>query len=201
MNLISKLLAGAMLLVLGACSSSWETDFDAPLSSEVTKGWRVVDVQVTVPDSLTTSEQNSFAPSYDVVWHGEEFGDRRAQVAQIVKDGVKDGSAKLRGPRPVILQVVVSRFHAVTPKAVARAPGAVHDIRYTIQAFDRSGKALTPAVVTAADLEAYVGGAAIVAAQNGQTQKSRIRAHLGKVTAGWLGIGPDPRRTFTGVGR
>ena len=201
MNLITKLVAGSLILVLGACSSTWETDYDAPLSASVTKGWRVVDVDVVVPDTLTTSEVNSFAPSYDIIWHGEALGDRRKQVAKIMEDGIASGASKLRGPRPVVLRVVLGRFHAVTPKAVARAPGAVHDIRYTIQAFDRSGKALTPPVVTAADLEAFVGSAAIVAAQNGQTQKVRIRDHLAAVTAGWLGIGPDPRRTFTGVGR
>lgn len=201
MKLITKIVAAALMLGLGACSGTWTTNFDAPLSSDVTRGWRVSSVQVVVPESLTTSEQNSYAPNFDVIWHGEALGDRKVQVAQIVEDGVKQGSANLRGSKPVTLQVVLARFHAVTPIAVSRAPGAVHDIRYTIQAFDRGGNPLTPPVDTTADLEAFVGPQAIIAAQGGQTQKVRIRNHLASVTAGWLGVGPDPRRSFTGVGR
>ncbi len=201
MKLLTKIVAVAALLGLGACSSTWTTNYDAPLSSDVSRGWRVASVQVVVPDSLTTSEQNSFAPNFDIVWHGEPLGDRKAQVARLMEEGVRAGSAKLRGSKPVTLQVIMSRFHAVTPRAVSRAPGAVHDIRYTIQAFDSRGNPLTPQVITMADLEANVGTQAILAAQQGQTQQVRIRDHIAKVTAGWLGVGPDPRRSFTGVGR
>ncbi|MEM6341228.1 MAG: hypothetical protein AAF729_08760 [Pseudomonadota bacterium] len=41
----------------------------------------------------------------------------------------------------------------------------------------------------------------MISAQQGQTQKVRIRDHLSRVIRGWLGVGPDPRGVFTGVGR
>ena len=34
----------------------------------------------------------------------------------------------------------------------------------------------------------------------GQSQKSQITAHVAATIAGWLGVGPDPRMTFTRAG-
>ena len=190
------------LLALSGCSNTWEVDYEAPLDNSVTKNWRISKVDVIVPESLTTSDENSLAPNYDVVWHGDLPGDRKAQIAQLMEEGIRKGSTSLRGSKRVILRVVVAQFHAVTPAAVSRAPAAVHDIRYTIQAFDaRTGKALNEPVLINADLSAYVGSQAVVAAQSGQTQKVRIRNHLARVTMGWLGTGPAPRESFTSIGR
>ncbi len=201
MNLITKLLAGMLLVLLGACSGQWETNYDEPLSTDVSRSWLVKGVQVVVPDALTTSEQNSFAPNFDIVWHGDPVGDRKAQVTEILRAGISRGASSLRGPVPVTLQVILIRFHAVTPLAVSRAPAAVHDIAYTVQAFNSAGQPVSEQVFIRADIEAFVGTQAIVAAQTGETQKKRITDHLADVTAGWLGIGADPRRSFTSVGR
>ena len=97
--------------------------------------------------------------------------------------------------------VVAKEFNAVTPAALAGAPSAVHNISYTMQVFSRAGEPITQPELIDADLPALVGGEAIAAFQTGQTQKARITAHLARVTQGWLGIGPDPRRTFRTVGR
>ena len=45
------------------------------------------------------------------------------------------------------------------------------------------------------------GAAAVTAAMQGDTQRVRIVNHLARVTRGWLGVGPDQRRTFTSFGR
>ena len=96
----------------------------------------------------------------------------------------------------------LQEFHGVTPVALSRAPGAVHNISYTAQVFDlRTGEAITDPQLIRADLPANVGVSAVIAAQAGDTQKARITKHLAAVTKGWLGVGPDQRRTFSGVGR
>ncbi len=198
-----KTLAKALCFTaLAACSTSFETDFAQPLSPDVTRGWNVVGVSVSVPNELTVSEDNSFVPVADIVWHGDPRGDRRAQVADIVREGVTRGASELNGPRPVNLNVQVSEFHGVTPIAREKAPSAVHNITYFIQATDaRTGDVISPPEQIKADLEALTGFQAIEATIQGRTQKVRVTDHIEAVTEGWLGIGPDPRGTFEGLGR
>lgn len=192
----------AAAVALAGCASDWTTDYEATVGPEVSRDWRVTDVQVQVPDSLTVSEVNSFAPDADIVWHGDPPGDRRSQVAEILKTGIEGGSSTLRGKRPVTIVAALQNFHGVTPMSVTRAPAAVHNIAYQIQVFDsETGDAITDSTFIQADLEAFTGAAAVVATQQGQTQKVRVTNHLTAVTRGWLGTGPDVRRTFGSFGR
>jgi hypothetical protein len=189
-------------MLLSGCAGNWGVKYaDAP-EPQVTGKWRLARVNVSVPDTLSVSEDNTYAPNADIVWHGEDFGDRRKQVAAIVREGITKGARRLEGSIPVVLSARVIQFHAVTPAAVARAPGAVHNIKYDFQVFHAgTGEALTGSERISADLEAYVGSAAVIAAIQGDTQRVRIVRHLAAVTAGWLGIGDDQRHTFGGVGR
>ena len=190
------------LMLLAGCAGSWTTDYEAPIDPDVSRAWNVRDVNVVVPVNLTTTETNSYAPNADIVWHGDDFGDRKVQIAAILDDGITRGAAPLRGRKPVILNVVVQEFHGVTPAARSRAPSAVHNIGYTIQVLDaRTREPLTEPEAIRADLEAYVGETAFEAMAVGETQKVRITRHLAEVTAGWLGLGPDPRKTFSSAGR
>lgn len=187
---------------LAACSGAWETSYEEPLDPAVTRDWTVRNVVVMLPEDLTTTEENAYAPDADVVWHGEPFGDRKAQAAAIVQDGIRQGARSLRGRQPVNLEVTLTEFHALTPKARNNAPSAVHNISYIMQVVDaRTGEAITEPEPIRADLIALTGANAIEAVLQGETQKVRITHHLKTVTAGWLGIGPDPRRAFSSAGR
>lgn len=191
-----------VLTFIAACSGDWRTDYDVTVPADVSKSWRVNHVAVVVPDALTVNNDNTLAPNGDIVWHGEPFGDRKEQVKLIFEDGVVQGSASLKGSRPVQLNVVVQQFHAVTPSAVTQSPGAVHNITYQFSVVDtRTGKTLAEPQIIKADLEAFVGAAAITAAIQGQDQRTRIVEHLKQVTEGVLGVGPDPRRSFSSIGR
>ena len=120
----------------------------------------------------------------------------------IVEDGIRAGSIGLPGDRDVTILARVQHFHAVTPAAIARSPGAVHNVAYRVQVFDsKTAEPLTEAQNIQADLEAFVGDAAIVAEIQGQGQRVRLVDHISKVTAGWLGIGFDQRRVFDSIGR
>ncbi len=195
------ILLGGTAALLSGCGR-WQVEYEAGIDPSVTRTWKLADVNVTVPTSLSVSNDNTYAPNADIVWHGEPFGNRRAQVAAIVDEGIRRGAAGLPGSRDVTIVARVGHFHAVTPVAVARAPGAVHNIAYRTQVFDaRTAEPLTEAQTIQADLEAFVGDAAIVAQIQGQSQRVRIVDHIAKVTAGWLGIGLDQRRAFESVGR
>ena len=195
-------ITGGAAALLAGCSGNWQVAYDNTLDPAVTRTWNLRDVIAIVPDELKVSNANTFAPAADIVWHGEPYGDRRAQVAAVIDEGITKGCAELTGPRPVTITASVRRFHGVTPAAVARAPAAVHNIRYVIRVIDaETGVPLTDEQEIQADLEAFVGAAAIASAVNGQTQRTRIVDHIAQVTRGWLGFGPDQRRTFSSVGR
>ena len=73
---------------------------------------------------------------------------------------------------------------------------------HAVQILDaQTGAELTPEQTISADLEAYVGSAAVAAAINGLSQKRRIIDHIDLVTRGWLGFGQDQRRSFSSIGR
>lgn len=187
---------------LAGCSGQWNVDYAEGVDPTISKSWHLHRVEVVVPENLTVSDANTYAPNADIVWHGDLSGDRREQVASILRDGLMQAGSSLSGPRGVAINARLEHFHAVTPAAVARSPAAVHNIGYVIQVFDdESGDPLTPPERIEADLEAYVGSAAITAAIQGQSQRVRIVDHIANVTRGWLGIGPDPRRTFQSIGR
>lgn len=197
-----SVLLGGCAALLSGCSRNWTVDHGLPLDPAVAKTWNVTDVQTFIPADLTVSNANTFAPNADIVWHGEPFGNRATQVARILKEGIEQGSANLNGPRPVIITASLREFHAVTPTAVSQAPGAVHNIRYNSQVVDaKTGAPLIEPVSITADLEAYVQAAAVTAAIDGNTQRNRIVNHLARVTASWLGTGPDQRREFRSIGR
>jgi hypothetical protein len=189
-------------LFVSGCAGQFASDYAAGLAPEVTRGWTVVDVRAVAYDSRTVSEDNVLVPFADIVWHGEAEGDRRAQVAAIVAEGLGAAAAPLRGARPVELHVAVDRFHGVTPAAINRSPGAVHDIVFRVAVVDRATReVLVPPMRMETDLIAYTQSAAVVARLGGRTERRRIVDHIAAVASGWLGTGPDVRGTFTSIWR
>ena len=202
LNMRSALMA-VLVATLTACSGGeWVTDYPSNLASSETRNWRVTTVDVTVPRSLTTTEDNSFAPNADIVWGEAEVGDRYEQVDRIITDAARRGVSKLRGSRAVVLRIELQTFHALSQRARKRLNSSgVHNVAFIAQIFDAgSGAALTPPSPIRADLLAFVGDQALAAEQQGQTQRVRIVAHVAKVIEGWLG-GPDIRGSFSRRGR
>jgi hypothetical protein len=189
------------LAVLAGCSS-FRTAYEAPIPAEESRGWRVVDVQVTAPETLSVSEARSLVPPADIVWREDPPGDRRAQVAAVVRTAALEGTRGLRGPRPVVLQVTLTRFHALTFEAETRVRNAgVHNIEFVARVVDaRSGAVVAGPDAIEASLPALAGTDMTEARLRGETQRSQITAHLAAVFAGWLGVGPDPRKSFSRLG-
>lgn len=198
------LFGGALCALAAGCATQWATDYSDTISAEVSRGWRVTRIDIRVPETLSVSEKNTFAPDADIVWRGEPEGDRRAQVEAIFEEAARRGTAGLRGPRPVTLEATVTRFHALSDLARERLQiSGVHDIRFTARVLDgRTGAVLAGPEAISADLIAYTGQDAERAMAAGQTQKVRITNHLVRVFAGWTGAGPDDvRGSFTRIGR
>ena len=194
----AKFIALPLLLALAACGGTTsdgriqaeETAFEQPIkaSAGTVESWKLVRVDVTVDPSLRVSTNPSAQfPREEIVWYGEPYGDRRAQVDKIVTDAIGIGASGLRGNRPVVLDVDLKLFHAVTPRAVNNRHYAWHDIQFIIKVRDaNTGKVLETSVPINADLEAYRQEAAKAAALKGETQKVRISRRISSVVHAWL---------------
>lgn len=196
-------LLGASALILSACvgGGRFETDYQ-PLSPEVSRGWRLAEVQIDVPRSLTVSEARTLLPEADIVWREDPLGDRYAQVGTIMQAAVLRGAQGLRGSRPVVISVTVTRFHALTLEAEqSNFDWGVHNIDFVAQVTDaRTGEVLVPATKIRAETPAWSGTRMREARRNGITQKSMISDHVAATVAGWLGTGPDNRGNFSRMG-
>lgn len=201
---LKTLLLGATLALAGCIGvETFETSYDAPVSASVSKGWRVVDVSVSVPETLTVSEEHTYEPDADIVWREDPIGDRHPQVAAIMKAAIAKGASGLKGPRPVRLMVTMTRFHALTFEAESLniAGVGVHNVNFTISVVDaRSGAVLAGPTAIDAAMPALTGAEMIKARVRGESQKSQISAHVAATIAGWLGIGPDQRDSFVRAG-
>jgi hypothetical protein len=192
-----------LLAACGGGGSTFRTYYPAGVPADVARGWRVVDVAVSVPESLVVSEAKTLLPRADIVWREDPAtGDRHAQVAVIMKTAIQQGASGLRGGRPVRLSVVVSKFHALTFEAETRVENAgVHNVDFTIQVTDAaSGAVLAGPEKIEAAFPALAGAQMAAARAQGQTQKSMIISHVRQTVAGWLGTGPDIRNSFSRQG-
>jgi hypothetical protein len=196
-------LLGVTAVLLSACvgGGTFETAYDT-LPSDVTRTWRLAEVRVDVPRTLTVSEAKTLLPNADIVWREDPLGDRYDQVDAIMGEAVTRGARGLRGSRPVAIDITVTRFHALTFEAEQRGQNwGVHNIRFIAQVSDaRTGEVLVPATEIRAELPALSGDQMRAARQEGVTQKSMITNHVAATVAGWLGTGPDNRTEFSRQG-
>ena len=155
--------------------------------STAAQSWRVQDVRVNVPESLSVSEANLYFPGTDIVWREDRFGDRRAQVASIVDLAVSQAAIGMAGNNPVYLDIELKRFHALTQKARASI-GGTHSIQFDVIVRDVEGNPLIRKFPVEIKLKAYGGSKAIAAEMRGETQKVRITREIARVMRKRLGV-------------
>ena len=127
MRLFTTLAMGTLLVVLAACSNGRRGDdigqttavvVPAEIGRKAAK-WNVGGVRVIVPAELEVNEANSYYPRGDIVWRDDPPGDRRAQVAKVMFDGISEGLKHLNGPQAVDVEIDVQRLHYMTEKTRA----------------------------------------------------------------------------------
>lgn len=190
MKFVKAITVIAALGVLASCTSR-NTTFDDEVRSLESTDWHVHGVRVTVPESLTTTEVNIFQPDVDIVWHGDPQGDRRAQVGEILHDGLEKAAESLfpeNTHRAVIIKATLLQFHSLTPRARA-ITGGVHKVKFSIEAVDQiTGEVLAGPTVIEADEFAFGGRSAVASDAEGETMKIRITNRIAEVVADWLGL-------------
>lgn len=163
-------------VALGAATPSLAFQQESATPSLTVSG-----INVRVPQELTVSEANGYYPRADIVWRGDDLGDRRQQVKAIFEHAFATGTSTLNGDRPVVIDVQVSRFHSLTERARERV-GGVHNMEFFLTVYDaETGAVVMPARLVEANLPALGGVAAIEAVQRGQTQKVRVSTYLSMV--------------------
>lgn len=128
-------------------------------------------VRVSVPRTLHVSEANLYYPIADIVWRGEARGDRYAQVSALFTEAADRATGAMTEGRPVVVDIEVVRFHALTEKTRYTFGGS-YSLKFRIGVTD----AETGAVVVAPHLvnasqPASGGQKAIEEEERGLTQK------------------------------
>jgi len=186
--MIAFRIAAALVLGLGlsACANVETASRNAPLDSEVMQpvpvSLDIQDIRVTVPETLRVSEANSYYPGGDIVWREDPPGDRHAQVRAIFETALQEGVAQLpRGAVPAVLDVTVTRFHALSEKA-RYTIGGVHAVQFEyVLRHPATGEAYGAPKFVKADFKAFGGQKAINAEREGITQKLRISEQIANV--------------------
>jgi hypothetical protein len=143
--------------------------------------YNVKRVNVLVPRTLRVSEANVFYPIADIVWHGDPLGDRYAQVASVLQEGLDAGTANLKTGRAVEVDVQLTRFHALTPKT-RYTVGGVHDTEFLMTVKDAvTGEVLDGPRKVLAEAHASGGQRALEEEAAGITQRSVIEGRLAVV--------------------
>jgi hypothetical protein len=181
----------ALILALGlsACSSYDLTTRNAPLDESgasvgtvtALPALQVVDTRIVVPRTLQVSEANSYYPMGDIVWRGDAYGDRHAQIEAILSESMRLAQNGHRGSTPAVVEITLQRFHSLTEKT-RFSVGGVHSIRFDLTLRDpKTGAILAPTRTIRADLREYGGDRAMQAERQGMTQKLRVTRHLANV--------------------
>ena len=171
---------------LSACASVDTATRNAPLDNAISQSVPVSldiqDIRVMVPKSLKASEANRYYPGGDIVWREDPPGDRHAQVKAIFQNALQTGVSQMpKGTVPAILDVKVTRFHALSEKA-RYTIGGVHALQFEyVLRNPATGEAYSAPKFVKADLKAFGGQAAINAERQGITQKVRISEKLANV--------------------
>ena len=175
-----------MGLSVAGCSAPETATRNAPLEAPTaavsTPVYAIQDIRVSVPKSLKVSEANRYYPGGDIVWREDPRGDRHAQVKAIFESAMQKGvDAMQPGQVPAVLDIQVTRFHALTEKA-RYTTGGVHALQFHMLLRNpETGAPYGEPQFVKADFKALGGQAAIRAEAKGVTQKYRITNHLASV--------------------
>ena len=172
---------------LSACSSGMTTvmkfapDTDPPMDVTRLPSLYVTSLNVTVPRTLSVSEGTGYLPSADIVWRGENYGDRYAQIQAIFEDGFGKSTDEIKGNLPIVVNVEVLRFHALTERT-RYSVGGVHSISFNLEVLNaETDDIIVPEYPVHANLRGYGGSEALAADRVGLTQRVRIVEHLSNV--------------------
>lgn len=135
-------------------------------------------VRVSVPRTLHVSEANLYYPIADIVWRGDARGDRYAQVSALFTEAAGRATRTMSEGRPVLVDIEVVRFHALTEKTRYTFGGS-YSMKFKISVLDaETGAVLVAPHLIDASHPASGGQKALEEEQRGLTQKVVVTQFL-----------------------
>lgn len=149
-----------------------------PVVESVLPTMSIARFDVRVPETLKVSEANTYYPKGDIVWHEDPLGDRHAQVKAIFDESLARSKEAVKGELPVIVNIEVKRFHALTPKT-RYTIGGRHEILFVMNLYNaKTGMPVGEPREVNATFKGFGGEEAILAERSGITQRVRITDKL-----------------------
>lgn len=180
MSFFARAFAVASLVAVAACSGTPTTP-----STGVAGGWTFTDSSVRFGQPI---ERTASGVNYDdnFVFDGYTGGNRKRQVVGLFKAAIGDATANLGGPRNVKMNVMVRRFHALTPGAQTWCCGE-HNIVADLEVLDAdTGDVLASGEGIYLGRVALGGIPGLVATAAGRDQVVRVREGIAIGIADWL---------------
>lgn len=175
--------AAVCILALTACSGSKTSVHNLPMpdgavASPFPKSgiseqvYHVANLRIDVPEDLVVSEANQLIPHADIVWRGEPFGDRHAQVRALFEESFAAMDHQIG--EAVDVSIKVTRFHGLTEKA-RFLTGGNYAIYFEIALTDpASGKLVRAPQLVKIDEWVKGGNQPVLDEEEGVTERTRV---------------------------
>jgi hypothetical protein len=135
-------------------------------------------LRFTAREGLVVSEENSFYPQADIVWRGDMPGPRIPQIGSMFEEAARRNQSVLNGSTPIVVDIVLIRFHGVTTRTRTTV-GGVYNIIFELSVRDaRSGAIIEPPRRVVGNLSAPGGARAAALIDTGQTERVRVTDFL-----------------------
>jgi len=185
MKRITAALLGLAALGVSACATVPQVDVTqglpamSALPTNIVSGdWQIQEIVIDVPAELIVSESNRLKPRADIVWREDPVGDRYAQVQALMTEAMEFALRPMQGSTPVIVEMEVTRFHALTERA-RYTIGGEHEVEFLFTVRDaETGQALTGPRNIDLTFRAFGGQRAIDAERDGIYQRDRIQSQI-----------------------
>lgn len=140
--------------------------------------WQIQEIVINVPETLTVSEANRIKPRSDIVWREDPIGNRHQQVQAILAEAMEFALRPLEGATAVVVELEVTRFHALTERA-RYTIGGEHEVEFLFTVRNaETGVALTGPRHIDLTFRAFGGSRAVAAERNGIFQRDRIQSQV-----------------------
>jgi hypothetical protein len=175
--MVRRFVLGILLVgALAACSGASTRGSDA--RPNITRDYQLTGVTFAAQDGLTVSEGATLFPVADIVWRGDPPGPRIPQIGAMFRVAGNQAMTMIQGHRPVIVDIVLTRFHGQTERTQASI-GGTYDIQFLMTVRDgQTGAVLQPQRLVVAVLPEPGGSAFFQLMQSGQTPKVRVTSFL-----------------------
>ena len=165
-------------LALAASCAPGGADQTADPRPVMVRSYDLQGLRFSAREGLVVSEENSLYPQADIVWRGDRLGPRVPQIGSMFQEAARRNEAVLNGSTPVIVDVVLIRFHGVTQRTRSTV-GGVYNVIFQLSVRDaRSGAIIEPPRRVVGNLSAPGGSRARALDEAGQTERVRVTDFL-----------------------